>query len=74
MAPYHASLEKRKDIDKQIDKWFTQGVICKSNSPWGAPVIVVYQNGKACICIDYQQVNAVTLADEYPLLCQTDIL
>jgi len=53
MAPYHASPEKRKDIDKQIDKWFAQGVICKSDSPWGAPIIVVYWNGKAHVCIDY---------------------
>jgi len=35
MAPYHASPEKRKGIDKQIDKWFAQGVIHESDSPWG---------------------------------------
>jgi len=74
MACYHASLEKRKDINKQNDKWIAQGVIHKSDSPWGAPIIVVYQNGKAQVCIDYWQVNAVTLAHEYPLPCQTDIL
>jgi hypothetical protein len=74
MPPYHASPEKRADIDKQIDKWFSQGVIRESDSPWGAPVIVVYRNGKARVCIDYRRVNAVTLADEYPLPRQTDIL
>ena len=67
MPPYHTSPEKRQDIDKQIDKWFSQGVIQESNSPWGAPIIVVYRNSKARVCIDYQQVNAVTQADEYPL-------
>ena len=74
MLPYHASPEKRQDIDKQIDKWFSQGVIQESDSPWGAPVIVVYQNGKARVCIDYRCMNAVTLADKYPLPQQTDIL
>jgi hypothetical protein len=74
MPPYHASPEKRRDIDKQIDKWFSQGVIRESDSPWGAPVIVVYRNGKARVCIDYRRVNAVTQADEYPLPRQTDIL
>jgi len=74
MPPYHVSPEKRKDIDKQIDKWFSQGVICESDSPWGAPIIVVYRNGKAHVCIDYHHVNAVTQADEYPLPCQTNIL
>ena len=74
MPPYHMSPEKRKDIDKQINKWFSQGVIHESDSPWGAPVIVVYHNGKAHVCIDYRRVNAVTQADEYPLPCQTNIL
>ena len=74
LPPYHASPAKREDIDKQIDKWFSQGVIQESDSPWGAPVIVVYRNGKARVCIDYRKVNAVTLADEYPLPRQTDIL
>ena len=74
MPPYHASPEKRADINKQIDKWFSQGVIRESESPWGAPVIVVYRNGKACVCIDYRKVNAVMLADEYLLPRQSDIL
>jgi deoxyuridine 5'-triphosphate nucleotidohydrolase len=74
MAPYHASPEKREDIDKQLDKWFSQGVIRDSESSWGAPVIVVYRNGKPRVCIDYRRVNDVTLADEYPLPRQTDIL
>jgi len=37
MAPYHVSPEKRKDIDKQIDKWVAQGFIHKSDSPWELP-------------------------------------
>ena len=51
-----------------------QGVICESESPWGAPVIVVYRNSKARVCIDYWKVNSVTLTDEYPLPRQLDIL
>ena len=74
MPPYHASPDKRRDIDKQIDKWFSQGVIQELESPWGAPVIVIYRNGKARVCIDYRKVNMVTMADEYPLPRQMDIL
>jgi hypothetical protein len=74
LPPYHASPAKCMDINKQIDKWFSQGVIRESDSPWGAPVIVVYQNGKARVCIDYRKVNNITMADEYPLPRQTDIL
>ncbi|EJD41531.1 hypothetical protein AURDEDRAFT_68734, partial [Auricularia subglabra TFB-10046 SS5] len=46
--PMHgASPEKRRIIEEQLNKWFEQGVIEPSISPWGAPVVIVYRNGKA---------------------------
>jgi len=74
LPPYSASPEKREAIDKQLDKWYSQEVIEASDSPWGAPVIVVYRNGKPRVCIDYRRINAVSQPDEYPLPKQTDIL
>ena len=53
MPLYHASPEKRADINKRINEWFLEGVIRESESTWGAPVIIVYHNGKAHMCIDY---------------------
>jgi len=43
---YTSSPEKRKVMDEQIDKWFEQGVIEPSISPWSAPVVIAYRNGK----------------------------
>jgi hypothetical protein len=74
LPPYHASPEKREAIDKQLDKWFSQEAIQPSDSPWGAPVIVVYKNGKPRVCVDYRRVNNLSLSDEYPLPKQSDIL
>ena len=67
LPPYAASPEKREAIDKQLDKWYSQEVIEPSDSPWGAPVIVVYRFGKPRVCIDYRGVNSVSQADEHPL-------
>lgn len=72
--PYHASPAKREAIDKQIDLWLEQDVIEESKSPWGTPVIIVYRNNKPRMCIDYHQMNKVTIADHHPILKQTDIL
>lgn len=36
---YGSSPAKRQVIDEQIDKWFEQGVIEPSRSPWSAPVV-----------------------------------
>ncbi|EJD35873.1 hypothetical protein AURDEDRAFT_33821, partial [Auricularia subglabra TFB-10046 SS5] len=42
-----ASPEKRQVIEDQLKTWFELGVIEDSNSPWAAPVVIVYRNGKA---------------------------
>ncbi|KZV59721.1 hypothetical protein PENSPDRAFT_549207, partial [Peniophora sp. CONT] len=44
---YGASPAKRQVIEEQLDVWFEQGVIEPSRSPWSAPVVIVYRNGKA---------------------------
>ncbi|QRV75096.1 Retrovirus-related Pol polyprotein from transposon [Ceratobasidium sp. AG-Ba] len=74
LAPYPVSPEKKEVIGKQIDDWLRLGVIQPSKSPWGAPVIVVYRNGKPRVCIDYRRLNDLTIANVYPLPLQKDIL
>jgi hypothetical protein len=74
MRPYDASPMKREIIDKQLNTWLETGVIEESNSPWGFPVIIVFRNGKPRFCVDYRKLNEKTVADEYPLPKQSDIL
>lgn len=71
---YGASPAKRLVIDEQLKKWFAQGVIEASESPWSAPVVIVYRNGKARFCVDYRKLNAVTIPDEFPIPRQSEIL
>ncbi|KAI5900013.1 uncharacterized protein SCHCODRAFT_02437334, partial [Schizophyllum commune H4-8] len=42
-----ASPAKKEVMDQQINTWFAQGVIEPSASPWSAPVVIAYRNGKA---------------------------
>ncbi|EJD36878.1 hypothetical protein AURDEDRAFT_36048, partial [Auricularia subglabra TFB-10046 SS5] len=45
--PMHgASPEKKQVIEEQLKAWFELGVIEESISPWAAPVVIVYRNGK----------------------------
>lgn len=71
---YHVSLQKREIIDEQLNTWFEQGVIEPSKSPWSAPVVIAYRNGKPRFCVDYHKLNAVTIPDEFPIPRQSDIL
>ncbi|QRW02596.1 Retrovirus-related Pol polyprotein from transposon [Ceratobasidium sp. AG-Ba] len=74
LAPYRPSEEARKVIRNQVQEWKRLGVIEESKSPWGAPVLVVWRNGKPRMCIDYRKLNSVVIPDEYPLPKPQDIL
>lgn len=71
---YGSSPAKREVIEKQLDIWFKQEVIEPSQSPWSAPVVIVYRNGKARFCVDYRKLNTITIPDEFPIPRQGEIL
>jgi hypothetical protein len=71
---YGTSPAKCEVIETQIKAWFEQDVIKKSISPWSAPVVIAYCNGKPRFCVNYRKLNAVTIADEFPIPRQSEIL
>nr|GAT42636.1 TY3B-TY3B protein [Mycena chlorophos] len=71
---YAASPLKREVIDKQMDLWFARDVIEPSSSPWAAPCVVVFRNGKARLAVDYRRLNAETIADKFPIPRQYEIV
>ena len=45
-----------------------KGFISPSVSPWGAPVLFVKKkDGTLWLCIDYRQLNKLTVKNKYPL-------
>ena len=60
-----------RDICQPIQVTFEllkQGRIEPSNSPWSSPVVLARKNdGSYRLCIDYRQLNAVTVKDAQPL-------
>src|SRR5258708_33185536 len=71
---YGASSQKREIINAQIEKWLEQDVIKPSKSPWAAPIVIVYRNGKPRFCVDYRKLNAIMILDKFPIPHQMEIL
>ncbi|WVZ51939.1 hypothetical protein U9M48_003036 [Paspalum notatum var. saurae] len=59
----------------QLDELLEKGLIRCSVSPWGAPVLFVKKkDGSMRLCIDYRELNAVTLKSKCPLPRIDDLL
>ncbi|KAE8239955.1 hypothetical protein A4X13_0g7999, partial [Tilletia indica] len=65
--PRKASPEKRAAMDAAIEQLLDWDVIEPSNSPVSFPVLMVRQRDKWRFCVDYRQLNEVTVSDRYPL-------
>ena len=52
----------------QLQELLDKGFIRPSVSPWGAPILFVKKkNGSMRLCIDYRELNKVTMINKYPL-------
>ena len=61
-------LKFAKEEENEIDKMLEAGVIQPSISDWAsAPVLIRKRDGSVRYCIDYRQVNDITVKDKYPL-------
>ncbi|XP_070012227.1 uncharacterized protein [Nicotiana sylvestris] len=65
---YHMNLPELKELNEQLQDLFEKGFIRPSVSPWGALVLFVKKkDGSMRMCIDYWQLNKVTIKNKYPL-------
>ena len=63
-----------QELKVQIQKLLDKGFIRPSTSPWGALVLFVKKKDKTLrLCIDYRQLNRVTIKNRYPLLRIDDL-
>nr|GFA35744.1 putative reverse transcriptase domain-containing protein [Tanacetum cinerariifolium] len=67
-APYRLSPSEIKELAKQLQELIDKGFIRPSSSPWGAPVLFVKKkDGSFRMCIDYRELNKLTVKNRYPL-------
>ena len=74
-APYRMAPAELAELKKQLEELLEKGYIRPSVSPWGSPVLFVKKkDGSMRLCIDYRQLNKVTIKNRYPLPRIDDLL
>ncbi|GJQ94927.1 putative nucleotidyltransferase, ribonuclease H [Tanacetum coccineum] len=67
-APYRLAPSEMKELSIQLQELLEKGFIHPSSSPWGAPVLFVKKkDGSFRMCIDYRELNKLTIKNRYPL-------
>ena len=65
---YPMSAHQLDLLDQYLKKMLKQGKISESKSPAGAPILFVPNpDGSMRLCVDYRQLNKVTITNKYPL-------
>ncbi|GJW39286.1 putative reverse transcriptase domain-containing protein [Tanacetum coccineum] len=67
-APYRLAPSEMKELLEQLKELSDKGFIRPSSSPWGAPVLFFKKkNGSFQMCIDYLELNKLTVKNRYLL-------
>ncbi|GJZ73105.1 putative reverse transcriptase domain-containing protein [Tanacetum coccineum] len=67
-APYRLAPSEMKELSEQLQELSNKGFIRPSSSPWGALVLFVKKKDRSFrMCIDYRELNKLTVKIRYPL-------
>ncbi|GJZ93467.1 putative reverse transcriptase domain-containing protein, partial [Tanacetum coccineum] len=67
-SPYHLAPSEFVELSGQLKELQDKGFIRPSSSPWEAPVLFVKKKDDSFrMCIDYRELNKLTIKNRYPL-------
>lgn len=66
--PYRVPFAKRENITKMIKELLENGIIRRSESSFASPIVIVKkQNGEDRLCVDYRELNSITIKQPFPM-------
>ena len=74
-APYRVSAKERTIIQDQINEMLSTGIIRPSHSSYSSPIVLVRKKDNTSrFCIDFRELNAITVKDRFPLPIIPDLI
>jgi hypothetical protein len=68
LRPYRFNPAQKDEVEKQVAQMLAQGIIRVSTSPYASPVILVLKKDLTWrFCVDFRQLNAITVKNRYPM-------
>ncbi|TQD83717.1 hypothetical protein C1H46_030747 [Malus baccata] len=75
IRPYHYGPLQKTEIEKAVQELLKAGFIRPSHSLFSCPVLLVKKKeGTWRMCMDYMELNAITIKDKYPIPLIDDLL
>ena len=75
MRTYNMSPAELKVLDEYIKDVLVKEWICESQRSAGAPILFVpKKNDKLCLCVNYQDLNIITIKNQYSLFLISELL
>nr|GEX84098.1 putative reverse transcriptase domain-containing protein [Tanacetum cinerariifolium] len=66
--PYRLAPSEMKELSEQLQELSDKVFIRPNSSPWGASVLFVKKKDESfCMCIDYRELDKLTVKNRYPL-------
>ncbi|GBN60390.1 Retrovirus-related Pol polyprotein from transposon 297, partial [Araneus ventricosus] len=61
-------LGKKEEAERLVKEMVDNGIIEESSGPWPSPIVLIKKkDGSTRFCVDYRNLNEITIKDSYPL-------
>jgi len=73
--PYRYVIHQKNEIDKIVEDMLAAGTIQGSSSSYASPVVLVKKkDGSWRLCVDYRELNGMTVKDRFPIPLIEDLM